>query len=139
MGSHSPAMRMGSHLMKTLVSLMMTRHFINRPTVNITMKDPWFAVDSTDDTGLTDEFDDLLSDARTRSKTGQDENHFKKAFVQDFVAGQNLAQLSKWNDLFIKLDEGDTGSISEVQFRSAMADSMEEADLELLIENLGIN
>merc|ERR1712061_228715 len=54
------------------------------------------------------------------------------------IRGRNLAELSKWNDLFITLDDNNSGSISASEFRKAMESSVPVEKIELLIDHLGI-
>lgn len=129
--SHEPVMDRGSPDLQRLVKAMLNKQFLRRPTVSQIMQDPWFK--------LTDKSQVLDTQALHALANKNERSDLYRALLADVAARQNMAQLKELNEMFMRLDVNNDGSISADELRQGLNGMWKDAEVERLIGVLGIN
>lgn len=121
----------GAPQLQSLVHSMIHKKFLHRPLVSQVMKDPWF---QSKDLGQALDTQALQNLARQRQRTD-----LYRALLADVAARQNLAQLKDLNETFLRLDVNNDGRISADELRQGLRGVWKEAEVEQLVNVLGID
>jgi len=113
-----------------LVSSMLDKQFLKRPSMLSVMNHPWL-------NGHKHDHEANFHASILQSMAQRDQKHIlRRALLADCAANQNLAQMREQNDLFIGLDADGDGIITADEVRQGLAGQMTSAEIEKLISVL---
>jgi len=123
----SPLLPCGSLQLKALVSSMIQKALISRPSIDQIVKDPWFEIAK-----KKSQDPDILAPLM-KFRGGEYSTELGRALITDLASRMDLLAKKELNNLFVELDTDLSGTISADELRKGLHGKWSGGDIEKLV------